>query len=207
LDPTDISHLVVAEEILVENVYDMTLLPFEPTVIVDCGAHIGMFTLLAAARFPKAKITCFEPNGSNAQWLKRQIANNRIAAEVIEAAVSTREGEASFSASCSCGGAIIHDKGLAGAVTVKMIRLADFLSTKQDSRLLLKLDLEGEEAAVLPDIVGRLPETCGIFLETHHGDESWSSAKRLLESHGFDVRTIRRRDIYTDGVAIRCPRS
>src|SRR5689334_17956075 len=46
LDPSDLSHLAVADEIFLQKVYDLSRVPFAPDLILDCGAHIGMFTLL-----------------------------------------------------------------------------------------------------------------------------------------------------------------
>jgi len=67
----------------------------------------------------------------------------------------------------------------------------------------LKLDVEGEETALLPDIIDRLPQTAAVFLETHRGDASWDEAARLLVAHGFATTLTRRRHRFTDGRAIR----
>ncbi|MEO0687799.1 MAG: hypothetical protein AAFY76_22780, partial [Cyanobacteria bacterium J06649_11] len=38
---------------------------FEPQVIIDGGANIGMFAIQALRHFPKAKLICYEPDSSN----------------------------------------------------------------------------------------------------------------------------------------------
>src|SRR5690349_8657316 len=45
IDTHDLGHLVSCEELLIERTYDLSMVPFKPDVIVDCGCHIGLFSL------------------------------------------------------------------------------------------------------------------------------------------------------------------
>jgi FkbM family methyltransferase len=208
LDPSDLSHLVVAEEILLEQVYDLTRVPFLPDVILDCGAHTGAFTVLAASNFPKSKLISFEPDPANYRWLEKQIRVNRLQAEAFHAAVSTADGEALFEAGRGCGGALTEEpSSTSNAITVKTWNLTKYIKNLGCVRLLLKLDVEGAEEKLLPAIVNTLPRDCVVLLETHHGEESWQRLSTLLEHHGFAVTVTRRRNLYTDGLAIRARES
>ena len=60
------------------------------------------------------------------------------------------------------------------------------------TRLLLKIDVEGEEQVILPEIIGGLPRTCAIFFEWHHGADSFQRIAATLESSGFSVAERRR---------------
>lgn len=54
----------VIQEVIVEDCYGLKKLKqegFEPKTILDIGAHIGCFTLLANKLWPDAHIICFEP--------------------------------------------------------------------------------------------------------------------------------------------------
>jgi FkbM family methyltransferase len=204
LDPSDLSHLAVADEILLQKVYDLGLVPFTPDLILDCGAHIGMFTLLAATRFPKSRLVAFEPDPENCRWIEKQICANRLQAELLSVAVSTHEGKALFQAGRGCGGALIEEPGQThDAITVNTLDLGTFIGTLRPQRLLLKLDVEGAEEKLLPAIVDVLPQDCVLFFETHRGEQSWQPLSALLREHGLAVTPIRQRDVYTDGVAIR----
>ena len=204
LNPANLSHLVVAEEVLIENVYDLTKVPFEPDVIVDCGAHIGMFTLLAASTFPAASIVCYEPDLTNLEWLRRQVQANDLFLDIVPAAATTVAGEAPFFPSSSCGGTLVRGLVERTSVTsVQTVRLASQIAELNPSRLLLKIDVEGEEVSLLPDIISTLPRACALFLETHDGAEGWVNAERLLCEHGFEVTISRQRETYTDGFAVR----
>ncbi|MGH7213707.1 MAG: hypothetical protein ACREIT_02945 [Tepidisphaeraceae bacterium] len=78
LDPADLGHLVSFEEIVVDGAYDLGLVPFTPDLILDCGAHIGLFAVLATARFPGVSCEAFEPDARNASFVRRQFARNRM---------------------------------------------------------------------------------------------------------------------------------
>jgi len=77
VNPSDSGHTCVIEEFFVPPVaYDLSLVEFDPPVVIDCGAHIGLFTLLARRRFPSAAITAFEPNPNNLRWLRENLRIN-----------------------------------------------------------------------------------------------------------------------------------
>lgn len=204
LDPSDLAQLVVADEVLIEKVYDLDLVPFNPDLILDCGAHIGTFTLLAASKFPDARLIAFEPDQTNLNWLRKQVESNKKNVEVVDAAVFVCDGNEMFKRSASCGGALQSDAARSdGAISVRTVHLARYISGARSERLLLKMDIEGAEELVLPDVVGLLPENCAIFFETHAGDPGWRRAKVLLETKGFAVTLRRWREPYADGFALR----
>jgi FkbM family methyltransferase len=143
-------------------------------------------------------------NPANYRWLEKQIRTNRLQVDVFHGAVSTRNGEAVFEAGRGCGGTLVAETAATPkAITVKTWDLADYIRQLGCERLLLKLDVEGAEENVLPAIVDALPFECVIFLETHGGQESWQRLSTLLKHHSFTVAAIRRRELYTDGLAIR----
>jgi FkbM family methyltransferase len=202
LDPTDVSQLVIAEEFLQENIYDLSKVPFVPDIILDCGAHIGMFSLLSQARFPRARIKAFEPNPKNIELLWANVRNNKLDVEIISAAVSTRSGQANFTNSASCGGHLTG-REVANGYRVALVDLKDHLPSDRSSRLLLKMDIEGSEDEVLPDVIPLLPITTAIFLETHNELGSWEACSVCLTEVGFKTEVIRRHEQFTDGFALR----
>src|SRR5579884_3210253 len=67
-------------------------------VVLDIGAYVGQFSLVASrAMHGTGRILCLEPTPAVYEQLKRNIERNRCAnVEPIHAAVSDREGEATF---------------------------------------------------------------------------------------------------------------
>src|SRR4051794_7495057 len=43
LDPSNLSHLVAVDELLLQHVYEIEEVLFKPDVVIDCGANIGVF--------------------------------------------------------------------------------------------------------------------------------------------------------------------
>lgn len=204
LNPSDMSHLVVVDEILLEQVYPIDQVPFQPDLVVDCGANIGIFTLLAASRFPNSRLIAFEPDPMNIEWLRKHVDANGLVVEVIEAAVSTEDGEARFEAGLGVASAFVDRERIGGSVIkVRTLQLSRFIAEVDPRRLLLKLDVEGAEDDLFPDIIHVLPRDCSVFFETHGGERSWNQARQLLEKAGFSVTVIRRRSIYVEAHALR----
>jgi FkbM family methyltransferase len=205
IDPTDRGHTCVVEELFVPPVaYDLALVTFEPGAILDCGAHIGVFSLLAHRRFPSATLVAFEPNPANDPYLRENLRSNGVPAEIIAAAVSTMDGRAAFRIEpgrSESGRLVGPSAGDAGEVI--LIDLPAFVRRLAPKSLCLKMDIEGEEERVLPALLPVLPGTCAIYFETHRGVEGWHAIRTALVEGGFDVRLIKQREVFCDGFAVR----
>jgi FkbM family methyltransferase len=204
IHPTDWSQTVIFSEVFELNNYDLTRLAFVPSHIVDCGAHIGMFSLLASAHFPKARSIAFEPDPSNAAMLRKQFQRNRLSVEMFPCAVAASDGEEVFVIGNSHSGHLgVHPWSGQNRVKVKMVGLPQFIRELRATKLLLKLDVEGEEMQIFPPLLPILPEKCAIFFETHSGQEGWDTINTLLSSAGFKVEQLSAREQFCDGYAVR----
>jgi FkbM family methyltransferase len=211
VDPADGGHTCVVEEFFIPPVAcELALVTFEPPVVIDCGAHIGLFTLLARRRFPAAAITAFEPNPDNLPWLRDNLRTNGVSGvDVVPAAVWTSAGRAAFqfTAGQSESGRLVEPGGGPGetraATDVPLVDLPAFVRGLTSSSLLLKLDVEGAEEWLIPALVPVLPRRCAIFFETHRGAAGWEIARGALAAEAFDVRLLGQRDVFRDGFAVR----
>lgn len=202
VNTSDIGHLISFEEVLIETVYDLSVIPFVPEVVLDCGAHIGLFSALVMAKFPTAEVRMFEPNRRNAAFLNRQLKELPGRVQLIEAAVSTRSGDAWFQGDYSNTGQIA-DARLPGSEQVALLDAKSLIQPLAGKRVVIKLDIEGEEERVVPAIAPLLPRQCVLFFETHNGAESWTSVAVPLQTEGFAVHSVRSRGQYSDGYAVR----
>jgi hypothetical protein len=75
-----------------------------------------------------------------------------------------------------------------GRYTVRVVDLPAMLSQRRPERLLLKLDVEGEEIRIIPALFGVMPLKAAAFFETHHGEAGWDWAKQQFTDHGFVVK-------------------
>ena len=201
IDSHDLGQLVSFEEIFVEQVYDLARVPFAPQVVLDCGAHVGLFSVLAGAAYPTAKLIAYEPNPENLPWLGRNLLPLGARVSFKEAAASTYAGRRRFVSEFSNTGHL--QDGTGDGVEVNVLDFADELKAVHGQALLLKMDIEGEEERLLPHIVCVLPQECALFLETHHGPEKRAQTETFLEEHGFRTSVLRERADFADLLALR----
>lgn len=203
IDPTDWSQTVIFEEVFLQSNYDLNRINFIPDMIFDCGAHIGLFSLLVKGKFPHVRLTAYEPSLRNSQLLRRQIAGNNLDVTLVEAAVSIEAGEVNFVEYNSHSGKLLHDKTAAGGRKVAVINFPEVVRQLNPSSVLLKMDVEGEERCILPILVPLLPHQSAVFFETHSGEAGWQEIEALLVSNGFRVEQVNARQEFYDGFAWR----
>ena len=177
------------------GVYDPDQVAFTPDAIIDCGAFEGYFSLLAATRFPGVPIVAFEPNERNLDGLRANVSRNGVAIEIRAEAVSTTDGTATF-AGGGCGGRL--GEATPESVVVRVCDLRRVIAESRCARLLLKLDIEGEEATLLPALLAILPRQCAIFYEWHQGIDDYRRIDSLLSSQGF-ITSLTREHRVDDG--------
>jgi FkbM family methyltransferase len=119
--------------------------------VIDLGAHIGVFSLLAASTSPDVHAVAFEPGPENARLLRLNAALNtsltdRI--EVHEAAVGAESGTARWQLDeRDPSGSRLVDSG--GGHEVRLVGLRDVLAATRLPIAAMKIDVEGAEYALL----------------------------------------------------------
>ena len=130
-------------------------------VVIDIGAHVGYYSLLAARQAgPTGKVYAFEPEPENHRLLLGNIQRNGyINVTALRQAVSNRVGPtALFLTALDNGRHSAYRQGLpeSGVIEVSATTLDVFLDTVSRPRVgLVKVDVEGGEMDVL-DGMGRL---------------------------------------------------
>ena len=158
LNPSD---GIISAEIARAHFYELDVTPvFESylsgaKVVVDAGANIGWFTLVAGKKAPTgAVVLAFEPNATNFWYLAKSIEANHFSnVKTFNVALSDRVGTALLRASPDGAHpgmhSIVFDFDTSG-VEVPTTTLA---KTLEDLNLreidVLKLDVEGAEPRVL----------------------------------------------------------
>ena len=109
-------------------------------LVVDAGANLGWYTLLAAAS--GATVVAFEPMPANAMLLRSNVDRNGFAAlvEIHESALGQAAGEAVLSLSIDNQGdhRLVTASGSRSTVSVKVQSLDDVLDGRRPT--LVKLD-------------------------------------------------------------------
>ena len=136
--------------------------------IVDCGANIGLASLFFKREYPAARVTAFEADPTLAVLAAENLqANGAADVETVQAAVWTSTGEVEFRAEGGDSGSVasLAEQLPGTSIHVPARRLADVLSEGEVD--LLKLDIEGAEAAVLEDAFPQLAGVRSMLLEIH----------------------------------------
>ena len=158
--------------------------------VVDVGADIGWFTLLASALVgSKGKVLSFEPDPSSFDFLSRSVTHNGFAQVMLfQECISDRDGfETLYLSKVPGQHSMIGDRiskadETGTSVRVPSRKLDTMLQQLNTNRIdLLKIDAEGAE----PRIVSGASETLGqkrvrnIYMECT--PKSWGSYGRLIE--------------------------
>lgn len=149
----------------------------------DIGANIGSFTILAA-KVAGADVIAFEPDDNTVAMLARNIAANEVRArvEVHRSALGDREQDLWFTSGMDT---INHvaDADTPGAVRVHGTTLDAVLADRVP--LLIKIDVEGHEPAVIAGAIATLssPQLQAVEVETVTQDIA-----DMLAAHGFGQR-------------------
>ena len=157
-------------EMFVKEDYGVALATASPTII-DCGANIGIAMLYFKARFPGAKVVCFEPNPAGCDLIDWHIRENGLRDVTLHrAGCGTSPGEAAFyvNATDSIVSSFYRERAQAGVeIKVPVVRLSDAITGPVD---LLKIDVEGAEWDIIEDLIaaGKMPLINSIIVEYHH---------------------------------------
>ena len=192
------------ENVISESFGRDTLFPRVPEyqpdsghVIIDVGAHIGTFALLAASRIPRGRVYAIEPCHNTYNFLRVNIALNKarnISSHNV--ALSDQTGQCDlFYSSANWGHSIVKAR-VADGETVNCYSLADFLSENRiDKCHFIKMNAEGAEFPVVLNTAKTILQSFGVFLVLYHCDLWPNNTESDLLSHfqdcGFSTRVHR----------------
>lgn len=165
---------------------------YESSVVYDIGAQVGWYTLLSSELVGQVgKVVAFEPLPSVLRYLTKHVeANHCTNVQIMEAAVSDRDGTATFFANVNVGlGSLSPIYG--SKSTTKMVKTVkiDSIIKKKITPVpnFIKMDIEGGELAALKGAKSTLVEHGpAIFLETH-GYDMCMDCCNLLTSFGYNL--------------------
>jgi len=150
-----------------------------PDTIIDAGANIGSFLIVAARRFPNATIICYEPNQDNFAMLAANAKDNGIQAELKCMGVWSHDCSLYFHPAESYNG---HLSELPSALPPVRCELPSC-----DGNTFIKMDAEGAEYAVLPELFRQGRRVLQISLELHNRTQHGNHLVDLARESGYEV--------------------
>jgi FkbM family methyltransferase len=162
------------------------------TVFYDVGAHIGVFSLMAARSLgAHGSVFVFEPDPSNLRRIKEQASRNQLDAIRIipKAAWSTigrlRFQRASFR-SCMNRGVLVEDASAAEESTIEVESITlDAVAREHALPSLIKIDVEGSEAAVLHGSEEIFRSVKPLLVCEIHHEQASSDVTHWLLARGY----------------------
>ena len=150
----------------------------------DLGANIGLTSLWLAHRYGSARVIAVEPWPQNARLARLNLERNNVQAEVVEAAIGPRDGQAIFSGG---GDSNMGHVGGSDGMPVSMLSMKTLLQHLPDGAEvdLVKMDIEGGEQALLAENVDWLRRVKAIIAEFHPDVIDYPGAIRSIEQQGF----------------------
>jgi FkbM family methyltransferase len=178
-------------------------------VVLDVGAHVGFYALLAAHANPSARVLAFEPLPSAAARLRRNVAENRLTnVEVFGCALGGEGGTARLFHGPEGAGGIptssglsaeffeqpyFAERGVAPATEVAVQTVDEVARGHGLERVdLIKIDTETTEPAVLAGARGVLErDRPDLIFEVLPGSGTAPAIEGLLAPLGYEFYLLR----------------
>ena len=189
LEVTDsISVAYQFRDIFVEQEYKLANPGYKP-VIIDVGANVGVSVLYFCSTLDEPEIHAFEADPEIFKKLKRNTERYAAKANVhlINAAAYISNGTIGFAHEGADGGQISPVTNGRDALKIQSIDLLDYLLGFERIAL-LKIDIEGAEALVVPHCAPAFDRIERIFIEYHSSPDKEQSIVHilsLLQASGF----------------------
>ena len=181
---------------LAEQIEASTLLYLQtdlrPDLIFDIGASCGISTHILVAQHPSGKVIAYEPRPDAFGRLQHRMKKLPGFHECHQAAVGLHAESVE-----------LKEKGVGTSranrdeesFAARMVKLDEKVVFNKDAKLVLKIDIEGEEKSLLPKLAPQLPKSSVILLETHQPlNEVKNYATNSLEA-GFQWNLLRYREM------------
>jgi FkbM family methyltransferase len=181
------SNFDIYNEVILEDIYGM----FEyskksnPALIVDIGAHVGMFSKLCGLLFPDVEIHAYEPYLPVLEWLERNSEGTCI--KVFPYAVENKSSSVMLDTDCSPGSTMVS---LKGKLVVKCVAASEVAKGRKID--LVKMDCEGSEWSILQDIEF-LKRIKDLRMEYHlYDNHTLQELQDLIERAGHRILCIKK---------------
>lgn len=156
------------EHVFVLREYDFPV-PFEPNLILDGGANIGMSALYFARRFSNAKIIAIEPDAANYALLNHN-TRNYPQVECIQGGLWSTSGHLRIiDKSADANSYQVEWTDHPSSDTMRALSIGEILKNSGYKKLdIVKLDIEGAEKEIFrSDYDSWLPHTRLLIVELH----------------------------------------
>jgi FkbM family methyltransferase len=157
--------------------------------VVDAGAHVGVFTVLAAPRC--AHVVAFEPDPYNFRALRAN-AGQLASVRLVDKALSESVGTTTFYVTPSTIGSSMIERAGGEPRQVETTTVDAELAGREIRSLVVKLNIEGAELAALEGARETLARASDVtmFVEVNPALAEGADIEAWLTAAGFDFAYI-----------------
>ena len=190
------------DQVFINNEYDF-IVETQPKTIVDAGANIGLASIYFANKYPDAQIIAIEPEKSNFEMLKKNIAPypNIIG---LQAALWHKNEEINLLdpglgkwgfMTAMKSTSEISSSGTCHAVMALTIDklMMDYSLERID---ILKIDIEGAEREVFSNTLAWIEKVDSLIVELHERMKVGCNRSFYCGSNGFDNEWTQGENVY-----------
>lgn len=190
------SLVAVLREIFVDEIYDQYYNLKKGNIIVDVGAHIGIFAVKAAKAVANSGgvVVAIEPDSKNLKFLERNIRENDLKNVIIvsKGAWSKPDKLKLYHGCYSMSSSFYHQQWQLAESTEVDVDTVDNIVRELGLEKVdfLKMDVEGAEFEVLRGMKEILQGNINLVISAYHEQDGEVTYKKLvpwLASEGFDV--------------------
>jgi len=160
-------------------------------IVLDIGAHVGIFAVLASKIAKNGKIFAFEPIPETFSLLKANLsANNASNVVPINVAVSDKDGAKSFFINVEMPiKSSLFDFNDSRKITVRTVSLENFMKKNGIRQIdFLKMDCEGAEHEILFGCSSDTLKKISKISMEYHDKRTVNRLMTFLSKNGFKVR-------------------
>lgn len=180
----------------------------QSNILLDIGAHIGLFSKTANLLLGFEKVICFEPNLAHIPLIEENNKDSNI--EIENIALSDHDGESTYflhedssmNSIVETDDAILHtnfpydDPRLMEKTAVRTMKLDQYISQRKDfvdSKFFIKIDTQGNELNILQQGISTLERTeiCLVehmFLSPYHSDYQFYDLIDFMKGMNFECQ-------------------
>ncbi|NTW15888.1 MAG: FkbM family methyltransferase [Syntrophaceae bacterium] len=186
------SDVITYRQIFINQEYDFAV-EAQPKVIVDAGANIGLASIYFANKYLEAKIIAIEPEQSNFELLKENVAPYPNIFPIQAALWNKREeinlidlglGKWGFMTEMKHPSESLFDNACHKVTAITIDNIMEDFDLKKIN--ILKVDIEGAEREVFSDTRSWLNKVDSIIIELHECMKAGCYRSFYCGSNGFD---------------------
>ena len=183
---------IVLNEMYILKEYKSLYRYIQPgSTVIDIGAHIGLFSVLAARLHKNVKVFSYEPFPENYSLLRENVDINSLKKQIktFKVGIGAKEEKRKLYVHRSNSGGHSLYKKSNNAITISLIPLREvFRANNIRTCDFLKMDCEGAEYEILMNTPDDILKKIKCIALEYHANEDSKILEAFLKKKGFTVR-------------------